>query len=857
MFRFLIRFLGLTGLLAAAAGALVLDAQAADWNVTAEMAGEQGVVTQVGAILLVAGGAAAILALLVELLSAAQSSAGRRSVLGGNVVVQVILAAALLVAVNVWSFAHYKRWDCTREGVFTLKSELKEKLSNLRDETTVVVYQMHKTFGRFSDKPPDEYDTAAEAKVVEKVKDLVDQLRELGSRFRVVVLDVQHRDFDRKLADEVRHFPKLADAVKAAPENSIFFCSGDQVARPGSKEYIQRLGFNEFYQLDKTGSQEANGGRGNLTLLYQGVEPFARRVLAVEEKRPRVAVAVSHPWLSTEGPIDEYTLAGLKKSLTNYGFDVRDIILKKLVGRRGRGTRLENSALTTEESKFDQLEAQIQPLRAQIQAAGRQLALARDILDLLKSRMSNEDLTKELAARGAIPPTSRTMDDDLRKQNVDRLTQVLDEGTRDVESKRQRLAKREQEFEQLQTRERVAEGQRVTDLKKKMEGLLAECDMLIVARMTLRDLGAGDVVPNFIHTLDDSQLAAIKDFMKAGKPVLFCFGPTNESPESGSPTPPADNLETMLSEVGLVFAPQTVLYDSESDAIAASQAISFGRAVAEDVPPVDFSLKVNVGGVVQTAAVAPPKPNPIAESVRLTKRSAGQPLDLRMRHPRPIYFHTLTGAPSIESAFVLTAPQSWNEDQPFPTEDRPVPQFDLPKSSDPNKKQEDPNKGTRFERRRGPFPIGVAVETTLPVQWYNDRIGAEKAALLAASAVNIPGGLPMGVAAESLMPTEDLVPKTPPEGYVAPKKIRLAAIGHGGWFAGAKLSPADETLLVNTTDWLLRRDDRLPHADRVWDYPRVDLSDRDRTLWQLSTFAGLPVLFAYLGMVVLLVRRIR
>src|SRR5258708_1972234 len=153
MFRFLIRFLGLTGLLLAAAGALVLDAQAPDWNLTPQLAGGQGLVQQVGAILLVAGAAAAVTALLVELLTAAQSSAGRRSALGGNVVVQVILAAALLVAVNVWSAGfgrwsppHYKRWDCTRDGVFTLKPELKEKLSNLRDETTVVVYQMHKTF---------------------------------------------------------------------------------------------------------------------------------------------------------------------------------------------------------------------------------------------------------------------------------------------------------------------------------------------------------------------------------------------------------------------------------------------------------------------------------------------------------------------------------------------------------------------------------------------------------------------------------------------------------------------------------------------------------------------------------------
>src|SRR5262245_54682895 len=133
MVRFLIRFLGLTGLLLAGAGASVLYAQRfasqvehrADWNVTAQLAGEQGQVTQVGAVLLTAGGAAALVALIIELLSAAQLSAGRRSALGGNVLVQVVLAAALLIAVNVWSFHHYRRWDCTRDKVFTLKPELK------------------------------------------------------------------------------------------------------------------------------------------------------------------------------------------------------------------------------------------------------------------------------------------------------------------------------------------------------------------------------------------------------------------------------------------------------------------------------------------------------------------------------------------------------------------------------------------------------------------------------------------------------------------------------------------------------------------------------------------------------------
>src|SRR5262249_43091738 len=153
-----------------------------------------------------------------------------------------------------------------------------------------------------------------------------------------------------------------------------------------------------------------------------------------------------------------------------------------------------------------------------------------------------------------------------------------------------------------------------------------------------------------------------------------------------------------------------------------------------------------------------------------------------------------------------------------------------PKSSDPSKKQEDPNKGTRFERRRGPFPIGVAVETALPVEWYNDRIAAKKVTLLVGSGAINMGGLPTGVAAQSLVPAETLVPEKPPEGYVTPKKLRVAAIGHGGWFAGPKLSAADETLLLNTTDWLLHRDDRLPRASQsAWQYPRIELSESNRS----------------------------
>ena len=50
-----------------------------------------------------------------------------------------------------------------------------------------------------------------------------------------------------RLAEQTRGKPRLAEAIKNAPGNSIFFCSD-------SGEDVQRLSFDDFYQLDRTRS---------------------------------------------------------------------------------------------------------------------------------------------------------------------------------------------------------------------------------------------------------------------------------------------------------------------------------------------------------------------------------------------------------------------------------------------------------------------------------------------------------------------------------------------------------------------------------------------------------------------------
>src|SRR5262249_17510650 len=158
---------------------------------------------------------------------------------------------------------HYVRWDGTHDKLFTIPQEIRDQLSQLRGETTIVVHQRHTAFGQLAEKP-DNYDSAAERKVVEKVKDLVEQFQELGPRFKVEVLDVQEEAYQDKLAALTEHAPELREAIERTPENSVFFHTGGEV---------QRLAFHDIYQLDKQASQDSNEGRGNLVLRYQGVEP--------------------------------------------------------------------------------------------------------------------------------------------------------------------------------------------------------------------------------------------------------------------------------------------------------------------------------------------------------------------------------------------------------------------------------------------------------------------------------------------------------------------------------------------------------------------------------------------------------
>ncbi len=804
--HFLIRFLGLTGLLAVGVGAVlgalynlgdgVQAAWHSSWQALYEKAHalllDAGGTVPTLAVYLVAGGlAAALLALLVELVGGLFFAAGRRSAFSLNAVVQAALAAVLLVGVNWWSFSHYDRLDWTRDAQFTLPAELQAELRRLRGDTTILVYLMHKPTGPLSDKV-DAYEDAAGRKIVEKVKDLVEQLRELGGRFRVELLDRKEEDYDSRLAELTAGSPELRDAVEAAPENSIFFTGQGKV---------QRLSFSEFYRLDKAASLEDNDKRGNLVLLYQGEKPFAQRVLGIEEKRPKVGILAIHEWLTTQGP-EDFGFKGLKKSLVSHGFDVQDIILKKW----SEFGPPEPGVYTYDESRFDRLEEEQAELDAGIKVLEREVQLSLE-MEKLWDKGTLEELSKRYAKQLA-QAGRKAITEEMRKGNLAEIRGTLAFERFQLNQYKQARDEVAKEKAGLNV-EDLAEQRRVTDLKTKLDRALADCDLLLVPRMTLRNVNLDDRISPRLYRLDDAQAEAVKDFLKAGKPLLACFGPGNEPAERmrADPTPAGpDRVEELLADLGIKLAKQTVLFGADSKSFAERRSGLLVAGTNVQVPPVTFEWEPGAGRPRKLAPLETGEPHPIRDSMRITSRSTTQKLDLRLRHPRPIYYDPAGGAKQGVDADIMMADRdSWNEENPFPAREK-TPRFDPPK-------EDDPAKGTLDEERRGPFPIGVAAEAALPESWAKDD-GAK------------------------------------------PGTVRLAVLGHGGLFSGAELKPAAEQLFLHTSNWLLGRD-RLPRDDRPWKYPRVALSANEQTLWSLGTRLGLPVLFGYLGLVVLLVRRLR
>lgn len=377
--------------------------------------------------------------------------------------------------------------------------------------------------------------------------------------------------------------------------------------------------------------------------------------------------------------------------------------------------------------------------------------------------------------------------------------------------------------------ERSIQDRRDRDVKAKFARLLDDVDVLILPRHTLVNATSGDGLWPPIHSLGREHVEVIKEFMKKGKPVLACLG--SVSGEDGPEAEAADGFERLVAECGVELGRDTVLFDSEQRAFTdqlVGGLLGGGRA---DVPPVAF--------VEKSADAA--GPNPVAAAVRLTARSIDQKLDLRLRALRPVYVSPGSrGRMSFAAEFVFTSPDSWNEEKPHAGRDErgrvaSIPRYEPTLSTDRKW-------NTRQAERRGPFPVGVAVEGKIPAAWVDAEYEAGQFA--AGVLAPLDGVLAAGltVAARKLdRPTQ-----------------RLVVFGSGHLFSGMKLAPPQEKLLLHSVNWLAGREDRLPRADLpAWSFPRVEMSAREVRLWRLGTALGLPLIAVFVGLLVMMVRRLR
>jgi hypothetical protein len=782
-------FAGL-GLFAAFQGALILyaygdlpaDLAGAEAFAKSATAGEKGLWPQIGSIAVLAGAAAVALWAVVELAGVLFAVAGRRTAVGANTYLQIGLALALVIAVNLLSFNLFRRFDATETKQFSLPADVKQRLEELdpRTPTDVVVLLRNKTSAIQSDKQ-DDLDDAAEQKIVEKVRDLVDMLRDYGPRFNVTVLKTKDKNYRRDVAALGKDAPELKAQIDAAPENSIFFRSGPRV---------QRMSFNDFFLLDKEASRETVDGETestNLVLRPQGIARFADKVAGVEEKKPKVGLAVLHPVLTSKDDSDDYTSRGLRQVLEANGFEVSDVILKKW----GRGNPAA-AADTFAEYELERVEGRYNLLALLAESRAKLLA------GLAKAKA-------EAAAAKTLPEQAKALQPFVRgkieseKQVAQVLAQLdgaVEEFAAEQKAIEEARAKMAPQYAKVIADERSYEARRTTDVKAKFAAAVADCDLLIVPRMTTMEVSRNRIIESWLYSLSAEQADVIKEFLKAGKPVLVLFGPIKVGGGAGpAQEPEPDEVEKLFARLGVEFGGQTILYDAEAEAAAEGRDEALGGA-AVPLPPLVFAPKL-----------AGKDANPVAAAFALTGRAVDTKLAINRSGFRPLYPSDELKKLPYNPVLAETTRDAWNEEKPAPSGEY-VPKYEPTKF-------DDPKKGTKDEERRGPFPVGLAFAAKVPADWYADK------------------------------------PKDTPT-------VRVVALGHGGLFVGKTLDPAQQTLLLDSVNWQLKRDDRLPGETLgAWRFPRAALSGPETVLWRWQTLAGLPLVCVLFGGLVLMRRKLR
>jgi hypothetical protein len=293
----------------------------------------------------------------------------------------------------------------------------------------------------------------------------------------------------------------------------------------------------------------------------------------------------------------------------------------------------------------------------------------------------------------------------------------------------------------------------------------------------------------------------------------------------------------MLARLGIEAGSQTLITPVEAVEMAKRRGGGAFGGKMPDLPPLQVDLKPKGGKAV----------NPVAVAFEQTSRTARKKLEVKRSGYRPLYVTPRLAARSpFAPELLLTTADAWNEDRPLAERDY-IPKYEPTKP-------DDPKKGTREEERKQAFVVGVAAEVPVPAEWTNPNATAfAREAAVVIGGGPLGGGLPLAIPAALISP-DDLVAGS------NRKTVRVAVFGHGGLFNGPKLDAGQEALLMDTVNWQLRREERLPATvpdSARWRYPRVPLDAKTETYWTWGAALGLPLAAAFLGVMALMLRRLR
>ena len=219
---------------------------------------------------------------------------------------QGALAAVLLVGVNVWSFHHYERVDCTRDRQFTLPAEVRKDLRQLDPDskTTIIVYSGTRRSARSPTSRRTITIPPPRRKVVEKVK------RSGRPAPRARRAATQRRSARHPGARTSSRIGSNRSDTQNAPELTQGHRRRRRKTACSSTPGEQRQAAHPALELQRLLSAGQDGvARGSRRprqsrVALSGHGPFAQRLTHLEEKRPRIGIAVIHKVLTSTSDHD-------------------------------------------------------------------------------------------------------------------------------------------------------------------------------------------------------------------------------------------------------------------------------------------------------------------------------------------------------------------------------------------------------------------------------------------------------------------------------------------------------------------------------------------------------------------------